>query len=143
MSTGGVNVEGWVLPIQNQLFLIGTEFTGGALAFAILHGVNTVTADVLDGIILTSNHDAGRSPAATPVVYHRIGELTDDPVADDTRLAELAAANPVAPEGSVPGALRRHLARDIGPAQLAVGGDWALRLPLALSMSRGPAVDLP
>ena len=143
MNTGGVKVEGWVLPIQSQLFLIGTEFTGGALAFAILHGVNGVKADMLDGITLTANHDAGRSPASSAVIYKRIGELSDDPADDDARLDALAAVNPVAPEGSIPEDLRRHLARDVGPAAFANGGDWVLRLPLTQSLASGPMPDRP
>ncbi len=143
MSTGGVVVEGWALPVQNQLYVIGTEFTGGALAFAILHGVNSVQADVLDGITLTANHDAGRSPAATPIVFERIRDISDDRQADDDLLTELAAPNPVAPEGAVPEALQRHLARNIGPEAVANGGDWVLRLKLAQSLSRGPLPNLP
>jgi transcriptional regulator with XRE-family HTH domain len=143
MSTGGVVAEGWVLPVQNQLFIVGTEFTGGALTYAILHGVNGVQADVLDGITLTANHDAGRSPAATAVVYERIHRLSDDPLSDDALLMELAAANPVAPAGAVSEALQRHLARNVGPEAMENGGDWALRLPLAQSLSRGPLPDLP
>jgi hypothetical protein len=43
----------------------------------------------------------------------------------------------VAPEGSVPEPLARHLVRDIGPASLAAGGDWLLAMPIARSLSRG------
>jgi transcriptional regulator with XRE-family HTH domain len=143
MATGGVFVEGWILPVQNQLYLVGTEFTGGSLTFAILHGVNTVKADVLDGITLTSNMDVGRTPAAAAVIYHRIGDLAHDREADDARLAELGAVNPVAPEGSIPEDLRRHLTRDLTGVGLAVGGDGVLRLPLVHSRSRGPQLDLP
>jgi hypothetical protein len=143
MITAGVVAEGWILAVLNQLFIIGAEFTGGAYTFAILHGVNGVKCDVLDGITLTSIYDVGRSPAATPVVYHRIGELTGDPATDDARLRELAAPNPVAPEGSVPEDLRNHLVRDIGPSHAALGGDWVLHLPLARALSRGPAAQMP
>ena len=142
MSTGGVNVEGWMLPIQNQLFLVGTEFTGGALAFAILHGVNSVTADVLHGITLSATHDAGRSPVAAPVVHERIGELSADAAADDARLMTMASGNPVAPQDSVPEALRDVLARDVGPSHWPLGGEWVLRVPLTESISRGPELDL-
>lgn len=138
MNTGGVVVEGWMLPVQNQLFLLGTEFTGGSLTYGILHGVNGVQADVLDGLVLTANHDAGRSPAASPVVYERIGQLGESREADEARLTELAAPNPVAREGSVPEALQRHLARNVGPDAMKNGGDWVLRLPLGQSLSRGP-----
>ena len=43
LSTGGVKASGWMLPIQNQLYLVGTEFSGGTLTFAILHGVHSVS----------------------------------------------------------------------------------------------------
>jgi transcriptional regulator with XRE-family HTH domain len=137
LATGGVFAEGWMLPVQNQIYLVGTEFTGGSLTFGILHGVNTVKADVLDGVTLTSNLDIGRTPAAAAVVYHRIGDLTYDRGADDTRLADFGALNPVAPEGSVPESLRRHLTRDVSGPGSGIGGDGVLRLPLGQSMSRG------
>jgi DNA-binding winged helix-turn-helix (wHTH) protein len=143
MVTGDVFAEGWVLPIQDQLFIIGTEFTGGALLFAVMHGVHTEGVDVLDGITLNTSYDIGRTPTATAFIHQRIGDLTDDSEADDAHLADLATANPIAPQGSVPEALGRHLARDCGPLQVALGGDWVLRLPLARSLSRGPPPDLP
>ena len=143
MSTGGVTAEGWVLPVQNQLFIVGNEFTGGALTFAILHGVNGNQADVLDGIVLTANHDAGRTPVASAVMYERIRDLGDDPEADEAALMALAAPNPVAPQDSVPQELQRHLARNSGPEAMSRGGDWVLRLPLAQTLSRGPMAELP
>jgi hypothetical protein len=63
--------------------------------------------------------------------------LSGDPIADEARLAELAAGDPTAPEGSIPPALAEHLVRENGPAELAAGGDWLLRAPLSRSMSRG------
>jgi len=143
MATGGVVAEGWMLPVQNQIFLLGTEFTGGTLTFGILHGVNGVQADVLDGIVLTANYDAGRSPAASPIVYERIGSLGESLEADEARLVELAAPNPVAPEGSLSEQLQRHLTRRVGPDAMKNGGDWVLRLPLAQTLSRGPEPDFP
>ncbi len=143
MSTAGVIVEGWILPIQGQLFIIGTEFTGGTLVFAILHGVNTVQAEVLDGVTLSSNLDAGRTTSATPVVYQRIGDLGPDPAQDNARLDALAAANPVDVAEAIPHDLRRHLLRDLGPEQWAKGGELLLRLPLTQSLSRGPPPVLP
>jgi transcriptional regulator with XRE-family HTH domain len=143
MCTGGVVAEGWMLPVQNQIFLIGTEFAGGTLTFGILHGVHGTRAAVLDGLILTSNYDAGRSPAASAVVYEWIGDLGDSVEDDDARLIALAAPNPVAPEGTVPEELQRHLARDVGPEAMKLGGDWVLRLPLAQTLSRGPWPTFP
>jgi hypothetical protein len=137
MASSGVFVEGWVLPLQNQLFIVGAELTSGALAFGIFNGVNSLQAGVIDGLILTCALDAGRTPTASAVILERVGDLTGDPAADDRRFAELADLASVAPEGSVPETVRNHLARDIGPAQLALGGDWLLRLPLSRSMSGG------
>jgi hypothetical protein len=42
------------------------------------------------------------------------------------------------PVGGVPDWLVAHLVRDTGPAQLALGGDWLLAMPLARSLARGP-----
>ncbi len=137
MSTGGVTVEGWVLPLQGKLFIIGAELTSGALVFAVLHGVNSVEAEVIDGLTLSPILDTGGTPTASPIVLQKIGALSGDPIADEARLAELAAGDPTAPEGSIPPALAEHLVRENGPAELAAGGDWLLRAPLSRSMSRG------
>ena len=136
MATGGVLVEGWVLTVHTQLYVIGTEFGSGGLVFAILHGVGSIKAAVLDGITLSSTFDAGRTPVAAAVVYERIGELTDDPAADDARLIALGSVNPVAAPGAVPEDLRRHLTRDLDAVQSPFGQDGVLRLPLAQSRTR-------
>jgi hypothetical protein len=137
MAAGGVFVEGWVLPLQNQLSVVGAELTSGALVFGIFNGVNTVQAGMIDGLILNCALDAGRTPTATAVIFQRIGDLSGDPATDDLRFADLAQSDALAPQGSVPEEIRNHLARDFGPAQLALGGEWLLRLPLSRSMSRG------
>ena len=137
MTTGGVLVRGWVLLLQNQLFVVASELTSGALAFAILNGVNTLRAGAIDGILLHCSLDASRSPTASFVIIERISDLTGDHDADDHHFAKLFDLDHVAPEGSVPGDLAAHLVRDVGPAQLAIGGDWLLTLPLARSLSGG------
>ena len=71
------------------------------------------------------------------MICHRIGDLTGDREADDRHFAELAALNPLAPEGSVPEHIRNHLMRDTGPTPFAQGGDWLLQMPLGRSMARG------
>ncbi|WP_293903746.1 hypothetical protein [Phenylobacterium sp.] len=139
MGTGGQAVEGWMLPLQNQLFCVATDLTSGALIFGIFNGVPAAKAQVVDGLILGAALDPGRTPTASVMVFERIGELSGDVAADDARFAALAASNPVAPEGSVPEALAAHLVPETGPSQLALGGDWLLRMPLARSLARGPA----
>lgn len=141
LATGGVIVKCLLLPLQNQLFVIGAERTSGALAFGIINGVNTVQAGAMDGLLLNCALDAGRTPTASAVILERTGDLNGDPAIDDVRFAELAVLDPVAPEGSVPRDVSAHLVRNIGPDSLAMGGDWLLRLPIARSLSRG--LDLP
>jgi hypothetical protein len=138
MGTGGTVVEGWVLPLHNQLFTIAADVTSGAMLFGIFYGVATPRADVIDGLMLGPALDVARTPTACAIIFHRIGDLTDDPQADDLRFERLAQSDPVAPEGSISEEMRRHLVRDIGPEQEALGGDVLLRLPLTRSLSRGP-----
>jgi transcriptional regulator with XRE-family HTH domain len=135
LGSEGVIVAGWVLPQQHQLFLVGAESATGALAFAIFNGVNARRADFIEGLLLSCSLDVGRTPTACAMVIERIGDLTDDAEADDRRFDELTALEPLAPDGSVPRRLRDHLARDIGPAQAAIGGDWLLRLPIARALT--------
>lgn len=136
LTCDSVSVEGWVLPQQGQLFIVGTESETGSLAFCILNGVNGPVADVIDGVMLSCALDAGRTPTATAMLFERVGHLTGDREADDRRFAELARSPALAPPGSVPAEIVAHLTRDFGPAQLAIGGDLLLRLPLGRSRSR-------
>jgi hypothetical protein len=138
MGTGGQVVEGWMLPMQNQLFVIASDLTSGALIFGIFNGVPAAKAQVVDGLILGAALDPGRTPTASVMMFERIGDLSGDPQADDARFAQLAASNPMAPDGSIPPALQAHLAPDVGPKELALGGDWLLRMPLARSLARAP-----
>ena len=114
-----VRVEGWVLPQHHQLFIIGAESASASLAFGIFNGVNTMRAEVVDGLLLSCALDAGRTPTACAVVFERVGDLSGDLAADEARLAELAKGAALAPEGSVAADLAAHLTRDIGPEQLA------------------------
>ena len=136
MATGGVFVDGWILPVHTQLYVIGTEFGSGGLVFAILHGVSSIKAEVLDGITLSSTFDVGRTPAASTIVLRRAGALTGDPDADDARLVALGSRNPVPPRETIPEDLRRHLARDLGAGPPGFSLDGVLRVPLALSQTR-------
>jgi hypothetical protein len=138
MGTGGTVVEGWVLTLHNQLFTIAADVTSGAMLFGIFYGVATPRADVIDGLMLGPALDVARTPTACAIIFERIGDLTDDPEADDRRFEALSKSDPVAAEGSISQAMRDHLVRDIGPEQQALGGDFLLRLPLTRSLSRGP-----
>lgn len=141
MGAGGTVVHGWVLLLHNQLFCIAADVTSGSMLFGIFNGVATARAEVVDGLQLGSALDGGRTPTATAMLMERVCDLSDDPAADDRRFAELVAQNPVAPEGSISQAISAHLTRDIGPAQLALGGDLLLQMPLSRTLTRGPAYD--
>lgn len=141
MGTGGTVVQGWMLPIHNQLFCIAADVTSGTLLFGIFNGVATVRAEVIDGLTLGSALDGGRTPTASAMIFERIGDLSGDAATDDAHFEALAAGNPVAPEGSISDDLRDHLTGDFGPVQLALGGALLLQMPLSRSLSRGPALD--
>ena len=137
IATAGVIAEGWVLPFQNHLFVICTEFTGGHLLFAIMHAVHSVEVKVLEGITLNNSFDILRTPMATPVVHHRIADLSGDAAADDARLLALADENPVEAEDQIPEAVRGRLTPDVGPRAAAEGGEWLLRLPVLGALTSG------
>ena len=140
MINDGVQVKGWVLLLHNLCFVISEEVTSGTYAFGIFNGVSTVQAAVLDGLILMCTHDSSRTAVATAMIAERIADLTGDRARDDALFAEFGRRPPAAPKGSVPPAVAEHLVRDIGPGQLAIGGDLLLSLSLARSMSRGADV---
>ncbi len=141
LANGGVFVDGWLLLLNFQLFIIGTEFTSGTLVFGILNGVKTNRVERLDGLILSPIHDAEHTPTATAIVLDRTGDLSGDNARDDTLFTELARGDSRAVDGSVSPELSEHLLRDIGPAELAAGGDLLLRMPLSRSLSWGPPLD--
>jgi len=136
-TTGGVFVDGWALLMQDHVFVIGVEFTRVAMVFALLHAVEAERVETLDGLVLSPAFDAENTPTTSAIVLERIGDLRCDKVADQERFGELAALDWEAPEGSIPEAMRRHLTRDTGDAQLALGGDWLMRLPRSRSLARG------
>ncbi|MBI1199943.1 MAG: hypothetical protein GC203_18950 [Phenylobacterium sp.] len=137
MYAAGVLVEGQVMLLQNQLFFAGAEMTSASFAFAIFNGVSTLKAGVIDGLIMFCALDTARTPAATPAVMRRVDDLSGDGAADEARFAALCEQSGIATDESALEAIRQHLARDFGPAQLAVGGEWVLSLPLVRSLARG------
>lgn len=143
MGIAGTEYEGWLLPVQNQVFAISTELTSGSMAFAIFNGVSQAIADVIDGITLSTAMDPGRTIIAAPIVLNRLGPLSGDEEADEARFKELVASPPLAPEGSIPPEIEAHLSRDIGPTEMARGGDWMMTLGLNRSIARGPLFSDP
>ncbi|WP_374659962.1 multiprotein-bridging factor 1 family protein [Phenylobacterium sp.] len=143
VGVGDMRFEGWSFPLQNQLFSIATEASSGTLIFSIFNGVARQKAVTLDGLTLSCLRDAGGSPVAGACLMERLHDLSEDIEADDALFAELIVQNPVAPEGSIPDAVRDHLFRDVGPAALAAGGEAMLVMNFARSMSTGPLYSRP
>lgn len=137
----GVSFEGGALLLQHQLFSVAADRAHGTLLFSIFNGVARQKAEVLDGITLACLRDAGGSPAASSCVLHRVAHPTGDPD-EDLRIYEACIANqgtPLAPEGSVPDAVRAHLVRQTDPAGMGLGG--LLRMYFGQSMARGSSLD--
>ena len=147
IGTGGTVVDGWILPIGTQLYVIVVDVITGGVLFGLFNGVGGARADVVDGLVLAPSMDAGRTPTAHVMIFERIGSLTGDSDADDKHFLELASLSPIAAEGSVPDAVRDHLLSDFGPAAAALGGELLLRMPIWKSMASGqvyrepPAAD--
>jgi transcriptional regulator with XRE-family HTH domain len=141
MGSAGSVVDGWMFALHGQLVCIASDTTGGTMLFGIFNGIGGARVEVFDGVILIPGFDMARSPTAMAMLCERVGDLSGDREADEKHFAELAAQNPLAPEGSIPEQIRKHLVRDIGPAQHALGGDWLLTMPTARSMTRGPDFD--
>jgi hypothetical protein len=141
MGSAETVVDGWMIPLHGQLYSICADVNTGSLLFGLFNGLGASRVDVFDGLTLIPGFDQGRSPMATAMLCERVGQLSGDREADDRRFAELAAQNPLAPEGSVPEHIQKHLVRDFGPAALALGGDWLLNMSLAHTMSRGPEYE--
>ncbi len=143
MGSADSRVDGWMLPLNGLLYSVAADATNGAMMFGIFNGLGASRVDVFDGLTLIPAFDKGRSPLATAIICERVGELSGDREADDRRFAELASQSPLVEAASVPEHIQAHLARDFGPAQLALGGDWLLNMSLARSMSRGRQFDPP
>ena len=117
MVTAGVFTDAWLLPLHNQLYVVGNERATDTPVFGILHATGSLKANVLDGLILTSIHDPARTPTATPVIYERIGDLTGDADQDAAVFATLGEREATSPLDAAPAALREHLSGDAGPMQ--------------------------
>jgi len=133
--------EGWTFPTQTQLFSVAADARSGLFIFSIYNAVLRHKAEVLDGISLTIQRLGGGSPVAGANIMERTGDLSGDVEADDARFEELAAANPLAPEGSISAEVSAHIFRDFGPTALSNGGAALLAMPFAGSWSRGPQYE--
>jgi len=132
-----------VFPLHDLIYCIATEVKNGTMLSGIFNGAGASRLDVFDGLTLIPGVDMVRPPTATAMICERAAELSGGREADERLFAELSSRNPLAPAGSVPEHIVKHLARDFGPQQLALGGDWLLNLSLNRSLTRGPDYETP
>lgn len=138
MGGSGLLFDGWMLPVEGQLFAILFDTVGQTPVFLIFNGVSLHKAVQLDGLILAAALNAARTPSAYPVVLERLDDLTGEREADDAHYAELLKLDTAATDESAPDAIRQHLIRDIGPAAAASGaGELFLLSTWANSLSKG------
>ncbi|MDP3852155.1 helix-turn-helix transcriptional regulator [Phenylobacterium sp.] len=138
MGGSGLLFDGWMLPVEGQLFAILFDTVGQTPVFLIFNGVSLHKAVQLDGLILAAALNAARTPSAYPVVLERLGDLSGHREADDAEYAELLTRDTAATDETAPPAMRDHLIRDIGPTPAAAGvGEMFLLSSWANSLSKG------
>ena len=130
-------VDGWVIPINGQVYVIGADINNGAMMFGLFNGSGSSRVDVFDGLTLKPAFNIGRSPTATAMICERIGDLSGDREADDRYYAELSSQSSDPPEGALSKEIEDHLVWDIGPSLIDSGGQWLLNMSLDRSMTRG------
>ena len=136
MGGAGMTFEGIILPGDSNLFAVFTNSIGAAPYFLIAKGIQLPRADLLEGLLLLSALDAAHTPAAVPIVLERIGDLSGDGDRDDQRCDELIQTAPIAKDGEVSDEILSRLARDVGPAAAAEGGERFLMTATG-ALSRG------
>jgi hypothetical protein len=139
MGGSGLFFEGFLLPAEGQLFAILYDSVGQTPIFLIINGTPLPKAEALDGLVMAASLDPARTPAAYPIIFERIGDLSGDRAADDARCKEMIAADHAAAEGSVPDRVRQHLLPDIGPGAAEKGGDLILVAHITNTFARGLA----
>lgn len=138
MGGSGLLFDGWMLPVEGQLFAILFDTVGQTPVFLIFNGVSLHKAVQLDGLILAAALNAARTPSAYPVVLERLGDLSGHREADDAEYAELLTRDTAATDETVSQAMHDHLIRDIGPGPAAAGtGEMFLLSSWANSLSKG------
>ncbi len=136
-----LRLEGWILPIDNQMYSMASDAKSGVVIFSILHGVTGRKATRLDGLSITSLINRGGDLVASPVVFERVADLSDDIAADDACFEAFMAANALATDPNVPPEIARHLLPDFGPQAAASGGAMTLTMQFAASLSRSAMIN--
>ncbi len=139
MGVYDMRFEGWILPIQSQLFGIACDPATGVFLFSILNAVFRNRATILDGLTLTLQRSQGGTPVAAASILERREDLSGDRERDEERFQTLTRQDPIAMPDSVPDYIRDHLFKDVGPTAFAAGGPAMLTMAFAASLSQGVA----
>jgi hypothetical protein len=137
MGGGGLFFEGWMLPAEGNVFVSLYDAIGCTPLFLIFQGVPLPKVHVLDGLLMFASLNAGRVPAAVPLIMERIDDLSGNVAEDDETCRELVTRESLVSESEVPESIVRHLIRDVGPAAAAAGGELFLMASPLGSLSRG------
>jgi transcriptional regulator with XRE-family HTH domain len=133
------HVEGWAMPVGNQLFSAMTELSTGRMMFNIMNGVVGDKSHVMDGIGLNCRGELGGLILSWGCVMERIADLSSEPEADLAHFHALAKQPAIAEPGSVPPEIRERLLPELGPKAAAAGGELLLIMPALRSLARGAA----
>ena len=136
LASFGAVAEGWVLPLHNQLYMVLSDATSGAMTFAILNGLASTKVEAMDGIALGASHDPGRTPTALAIYCERVGDVTGDAAQDERTFDEWARTSPQPAPGDIDPSLIKHILPDFGPAASDLGGAWMMQMKRATSLSR-------
>lgn len=123
MGGAGLFFHGWMMLAESNLFVVIHDKTGQTPLFLIFRGVPLPRAEVMEGILLMAALNAGRTPAAVPILLERIGDLTGNAEEDDATCDDLITRQPTVSVDEIADANRAYLLRDIGPSAAASGGD--------------------
>lgn len=138
MRGSGLLFEGWALPAHNNLFVFLYDSIGLSPLSIVFRGVALPKAMVLDGIMLLAALDAGRTPAAMPVLLERVGDLSEDPGADMAEIERMERDQPLPLDPIPHDQVLARLFRDSGPRTKETGaGDGALAVTASSALSRG------
>ena len=137
MHGSGLSFEGWMLPVEGNLFVFLRDQTGRTPMSLVFRGVNLPRAMVLDGLLMLAALDAGRTLGAIPILLERVGDLGSDRAADDARCSGLHQQAPAPLDPVSPEEVRARLYRDCGPLAAAGGGTGFLSIGAQDSLSRG------
>ena len=124
-------MKGWAICVAKQLFLCVTDVGSGFTFLLIVNHLGLDRVEVMDGIVSGALRGGGGMPTATPIIMQRVGDITGDAAVDDARLAAMLLEPPLAPDGSVPARIVRHLASAIAP-----GGVPLISMPSMTSIAR-------